>query len=1208
MKTIGRKLKAIYLMAVIALVSICMSFIPFMANTVKADDATATAGLRVTGAQVKVIDGATQEEGNSQFAVYFHTEITEDFYNALVGESKQFGMIVGPQAMMSGFSTLPSTAPVADFDEAVGAVVTAQEIEAGKAANFRFVGTDLQEDVVFEEGIYTFEAGVIFDEADLLASGIENALKLAAATKLTAVPYYVVDGNVTINKLDAKTRVAKDILIEEATRVMFECSDSDFDMATIGYLGQKYVGNIDATGEYYMEATTGTVYKANANKELVEYMGNDLGDAEDIAIAGIPAEEIGGEISAIIDNLADGEGFSMAYSYADGTTKVLPIRVVTKVLSTIEDFFKDANGDGTVTSDEMIRLNYIFNLHATAPQGYAAPTVAIKGYYALANNIDLNNNTNLANRGYNADGSNGSGESHLQIFNDSLDVGFRATLDGRGFALQNGSPSVSSAGMFGAFYGATVKNIAFDGFTNYASNTNGQLLGYVYKSTFENVYIRAKASNNGNGPNWRALVIDDRHGASSFNNVVFESTDGLAAGKTAHQQRFTLVTSDAASLGAGKFTNTAIVGMPVTYSYAKHAEDTASYVLTLVLPEAAMAKLEVSAGEYAVSVLPEAVTNAYGNLITNVASKINATVGYVNFTEDPLAGRDYYLDSTALAASESATVYTETGFWKVVDDSLVWASLQPKEHTYSAVVKAPTCTEDGYTTYTCTCGCGDSYISSFVARRHTYSEVVTAPTCTEQGFTTYTCIHGDHEYVGNRVDPQGHTPDAAGELCIVCGEYAGEGQIYDAGEFVIDKATGKVLKANENNELVVYDATSYLGEETVVTIGGIEQTIANTAEFAVATAGLTNLTDGAKVAIVAGQNALVAQVVTKVLSTIEDFFVDADGSGAVESAEMIRLNYIFNLHASASSGAAIPTIAIKGYYVLANNIDLTSKAGELANRGYTAEGGNGSGEHHVQIWSTSSDVGFRGTLDGRGFALQNGNPYVSSAGMFGAFYGATVKNIAFVGFRNTAGNSNGQLLGYVYKSTFENVYISTIGHNNGNGPNWRAFVVDNRHGGSSFTNVVFENMDGLAEGKTGHQQRFTLVTSDAASLGTGTFKNTAVVGMPVAYSYAKHSSDTASYVMTLVLPKAAMTDFGVEAKEYAISELPEAVTNAYGNLIANVGTKLGATVGYVTFAEDPMNRDYYLDSASLASSQASSIYTETGFWKVVEGKLVWASL
>ena len=87
----------------------------------------------------------------------------------------------------------------------------------------------------------------------------------------------------------------------------------------------------------------------------------------------------------------------------------------------------------------------------------------------------------------------------------------------------------------------------------------------------------------------------------------------------------------------------------------------------------------------------------------------------------------------------------------------------PHEHSYETAVTAPTCTEEGYTTYTC--ACGDTYVDNKVdalghtfvdgtcacgaadpnyeAHVHSYEAVVTAPTCTATGYTTYTCACGD---------------------------------------------------------------------------------------------------------------------------------------------------------------------------------------------------------------------------------------------------------------------------------------------------------------------------------------------------------------------------------------------------------------------------------------------------------------------------------
>ena len=142
------------------------------------------------------------------------------------------------------------------------------------------------------------------------------------------------------------------------------------------------------------------------------------------------------------------------------------------------------------------------------------------------------------------------------------------------------------------------------------------------------------------------------------------------------------------------------------------------------------------------------------------------------------------------------------------------------ECSYNAVVTPPTCTEQGYTTYTCVCGdsyvddyvdatghnysseittpathtttgimtytcsCGDTY-TEVIAKleKHNYESVITTPTCTERGYTTYTCECGD-SYVDDYVDALGHTEEAIpavaptctgtglteGAKCSVCGE------------------------------------------------------------------------------------------------------------------------------------------------------------------------------------------------------------------------------------------------------------------------------------------------------------------------------------------------------------------------------------------------------------------------------------------------------
>jgi len=63
---------------------------------------------------------------------------------------------------------------------------------------------------------------------------------------------------------------------------------------------------------------------------------------------------------------------------------------------------------------------------------------------------------------------------------------------------------------------------------------------------------------------------------------------------------------------------------------------------------------------------------------------------------------------------------------------------EPHVHSHEAVVTPPTCTELGYTTYTCECG--DSYVDDYVdALKHDYLAQVTYPTGTKNGYTDYSC-------------------------------------------------------------------------------------------------------------------------------------------------------------------------------------------------------------------------------------------------------------------------------------------------------------------------------------------------------------------------------------------------------------------------------------------------------------------------------------
>ena len=68
------------------------------------------------------------------------------------------------------------------------------------------------------------------------------------------------------------------------------------------------------------------------------------------------------------------------------------------------------------------------------------------------------------------------------------------------------------------------------------------------------------------------------------------------------------------------------------------------------------------------------------------------------------------------------------------------------------------------------------HYNNYVSHTHSYKDVVTAPTCTEKGYTTHTCTCGD-SYVDTYTDPLGHDlkDDAAvAATCTTAGTTAGK--------------------------------------------------------------------------------------------------------------------------------------------------------------------------------------------------------------------------------------------------------------------------------------------------------------------------------------------------------------------------------------------------------------------------------------------------
>ncbi len=136
---------------------------------------------------------------------------------------------------------------------------------------------------------------------------------------------------------------------------------------------------------------------------------------------------------------------------------------------------------------------------------------------------------------------------------------------------------------------------------------------------------------------------------------------------------------------------------------------TVTTATTYAVVAVANGKVEVSGGTINGGVIAHENANASANISGGV---INGDVSARNGAAVKVSGGSFI---------EDVTEYCVAGFHTV--DTAGNGVFTYGEHSYAEEVTAPTCTEKGYTTYTC--NCGDSYVDDYVnANDHTPGEAV----------------------------------------------------------------------------------------------------------------------------------------------------------------------------------------------------------------------------------------------------------------------------------------------------------------------------------------------------------------------------------------------------------------------------------------------------------------------------------------------------
>lgn len=162
---------------------------------------------------------------------------------------------------------------------------------------------------------------------------------------------------------------------------------------------------------------------------------------------------------------------------------------------------------------------------------------------------------------------------------------------------------------------------------------------------------------------------------------------------------------------------------------------------------------------------------AHGDTMAVADSTVEVTAAAGAFPIPPVlnyagSGAEIYAGDSR----ENASLVAEADITDALFSQSAYIKLQPHEHLLTAVeAKAAACEEDGHTAYwTCTV-CGKLFADENAAKEialadtvveklgHAYKAEVTAPTCTEKGFTTHTCTRCGDTYRDAETAALGHT-------------------------------------------------------------------------------------------------------------------------------------------------------------------------------------------------------------------------------------------------------------------------------------------------------------------------------------------------------------------------------------------------------------------------------------------------------------------
>ncbi len=215
-------------------------------------------------------------------------------------------------------------------------------------------------------------------------------------------------------------------------------------------------------------------------------------------------------------------------------------------------------------------------------------------------------------------------------------------------------------------------------------------------------------------------------------------------------------------------------------------------------------------------------------------------------------------------------------------------------HSYKAKVTNPTCTQNGYTTYTCT-RCNDSYTDNEVeALGHSYETKIIAPTKTEQGYIEHTCSRCNDTYKDNYVPALGED-----ELVMNVNEIENQYEVeYVQGYYYVKVQPG-TTKENLRNQIVANGEYEILNkdrqakEEEILATGDIIKFKAKEKiEYIVVVKGDMNCDGKVTLIDLIKANAVRINGSENNLTKAKILAVDLNNTGKIELRDIMSINRV----------------------------------------------------------------------------------------------------------------------------------------------------------------------------------------------------------------------------------------------------------------------------------------------------------------------------